>query len=150
MAINEDHLSAQIRAANAQNRKHPLLINIVDGRLVPNVPRLGGREAVRNADGRVVSPAIPPHPKYRIYHGPRNASREERMRLLSTENSMHAAPVGFDPMAAAKPFDIATATAAELVEFAQQQYGANLSENTPVHLLRGRVKAMAEKAQDLT
>ena len=48
MAINEEQLSAVYQARNAQNRKRPMLINIDDGRLMPNVPRLGGRPEVRD------------------------------------------------------------------------------------------------------
>lgn len=149
MAINEEQLSAVYQARNAQNRKRPMLINIDDGRLMPNVPRLGGRPEVRDQQtGRVLEPGIPPHPKYRVYMGDPNATREERMRVLRVGMGIETAPI-FDTQPTAAPFDIATASAEELVAFAQQQYGMSLSPNTPVHLLRGRVKAAAEKANDL-
>jgi len=149
MAINEEQLAAVHQARNAQNRKRPLLINIDDGRLMPNVPRLGGRAEVRdNQTGRVLEPAIPPHAKYRVYMGDPKAPLEERLRILKVGMGAELAPI-FDTQPAAQPFDIATASAEELVAFAQQQYGMSLSPNTPVHLLRGRVKAAAEKANDL-
>ena len=96
----------------------------------------------------MLEPGIPPHPKYRVYMGDPNASREERMRVLRVGMGVETAPI-FDTQPTAAPFDIATASAEELVAFAQQQYGMSLSPNTPVHLLRGRVKAAAEKANDL-
>jgi hypothetical protein len=103
-----------------------------------------------NQTGRVLEPGIPPHAKYRVYMGDPKAPLADRMRILKVGLGAELAPV-FDPKdtVAAKPFDIATASAEELVEFAQQQYGMSLSPNTPVHLLRGRVKAAAEKANDL-
>lgn len=149
MAINEEQLAAAHQARNAQNRKRPLLINIDDGRLMPNVPRLGGRPEVRdNQTGRVLEPAIPPHAKYRVYMGDPNAPLADRLRILKVGMGAELAPI-FDVQPTAQPFDIATASPAELVAFAQQQYGLNLSPNTPEHLLRGRVKAAAEKANDL-
>ncbi len=149
MAINEEQLSAIHQARNAQNRKRPLLINIDDGRLMPNVPRLGGRAEVRdNQTGRVLEPGVPPHPKYRVFMGDPKATKEERLRILQVGMGAEMAPI-FDTQAAVQPFDVATASAEELVAFAHQQYGMSLSPNTPVHLLRGRVKAAAEKANDL-
>lgn len=155
MAIStamEERMSAAVQARNAQNKRWPLLINIDDGRLVPNVPRLGGKEAVKDANGRIVNPAIPPHPKYRVWRGDPKAPTEERLRILNEGMRIEAAPV-IDPAfieSAAAAFDISTASAEDLVAFANEQYGTKLNANTPVHLLRGKVKALAVKHGDVT
>lgn len=149
-AAMEEQLSAAVQARNAQNKRWPLLINIEDGRLVPNVPRLGGKEAVKDANGRVVAPAIPPHPKYRVWRGDSKAPINERLRILNEGMRIEAAPV-IDPTfvaSAAAAFDVSTADANELVAFANEQYGTKLNANTPLHLLRGKVKALAVKHGD--
>lgn len=149
-AAMEERMSAAVQARNAQNKRWPLLINIEDGRLVPNVPRLGGKEAVRDANGRIVAPAIPPHPKYRVWRGDPKASTTERLRILNEGMRIETAPV-IDPTfvaSAEAAFDISTASAEELVAFANEQYGTKLNANTPVHLLRGKVKALAVKHGD--
>lgn len=148
MAINEAALAAQYRTANRQNPKIPFLINIHDGRLVPNVPRLAGRPEKRDpSTGRLLQAAISPHVDYRPYRGRVDAPREERMQVLRTE---YAPREDVPPVAGDAPFDVATADAPALVEFALQQYGINLSPNTPIQLLRGRVKALASEAGDLS
>ena len=149
-AAMEERMSAAVQSRNAQNKRHPFLINIDDGRLVPNVPRLGGKAAVKDANGRTVDPAIPPHPKYRVWRGDPKASRAERLRILNEGMRIEAAPV-IDPAFVASTeaaFDISTASAEELVAFANEQYGTKLNANTPVHLLRGKVKALAVKHGD--
>lgn len=148
MAINEASLAAQYRAANRQNPKIPFLINIHDGRLVPNVPRLAGRPERRDSTtNRLLQAKIDPHIDYRPYRGRVDATREERMQLLRTEYAPMTEEI--KPVGSEAPFDVATADAPALVEFALQQYGMNLSPNTPIQLLRGRVKALANDAGDL-
>jgi len=154
MAISqamEEQMSAQVQRKNAQNKRFPMLIHIDDGRLMPNVPRLSGRPEQRDATGKIISPAIPPHPKYRVFRGDPKAPRAERLRILNEGMKVESAPV-VDATFMATPeaaFDIATANAEELVAFANEQYGLNLNSRTPLHLLRGRVKAAAAKHGDL-
>lgn len=149
-AAMEERMSAAVQSRNAQNKRWPFLINIEDGRLVPNVPRLGGKAAVKNADGRTIDPAIPPHPKYRVWRGDPKAPKAERLRILNEGMRVETAPVidaAFVASAEAA-FDISTADANELVAFANEQYGTKLNANTPLHLLRGKVKALAVKHGD--
>lgn len=151
-AAMEERMSAAAQARNAQNKRWPHLIHIDDGRLVPNVPRLGGKEAVRDANGRIVQSAIPPHPKYRVWRGDPKAPRAERLRILKEGLSIETAPVidATFVASAEAAFDISTASAEDLVAFANEQYGTKLNANTPVHLLRGKVKALALKHGDAT
>jgi hypothetical protein len=149
-AAMEERMSAAVQRRNAQDKRWPMLINIDDGRLVPNVPRLGGKKAVKDANGRTIEPAIPPHPKYRVWRGDSKAPIAERLRILREGLSIETAPVidaAFVASAEAA-FDISTADANELVAFANEQYGTKLNANTPLHLLRGKVKALALKHGD--
>lgn len=140
------------KAANSQNKRYPMLINIDDGRLVPNVPLLGGRKEVRDpVTGKVIQNGRAPHPQYRVYMGDPKAPRAERLRILRQSMGMESAPVvdaGFVEKQV-QAFDIANANAEELVAFAKEQYGLNLSPNTPMHLLRGRIKAKAVEHGDM-
>ena len=68
MAISEaaeQRMVAARAARNKQDKKHPFVINIHDGRLLPNVPNLRA------------------HSNYRVYTGDPKASAQERLRFLS-------------------------------------------------------------------
>ena len=155
----EARMSEARRRANAQDREHPFLINIDDGRLVPNVPRLAG-QAANKALGKAF---IPPHPKYRVYMGPPKAKLEERMRILMTQGLMaRAAVIDTNHLAGsgntvseaekAEAFNINRAGREELVVFAQENYGVaidNASGDTHVMKLRAKVRELARAAGDL-
>lgn len=153
MAITEAteaRMSEANRARNAQDRKNPLLINVDDGRLVPNVPQLGGR----NEDKARGISQILPHPKYRIYKGDPKASLEARMQYLAT-SGVNGRRAVMDSSTEADPalpaFDIQKATREDLVLFAMEQYGMALDEDGTMHLttLRAKVKALAQSVGDL-
>jgi hypothetical protein len=155
---------AEARAArNKQDRKIPLLINIKDFRLMPNVPRLGGQKS----DKATGKPDILPHRDYRPYMGDPRATLEERRRIVETGSYLsRPAVVDSHPLIGntqilgapadggeVEPFDVAKATRQELVDFALRYYGATIDEKGDTHLmsLRAQVKRLAEAAtQDLT
>lgn len=148
----EDTAIQKYKERNKQDRRYPMLINIHDGRLMPNVPRLAGRKEVRDGRGKVIEPGVLPHPDYRVYMGDVRAPRLERLRILQQSLGMEKAPVVDAAYvdAQAQAFDIATANADELVAFAKEQYGLSLSAKTPLHLLRGRVRQRAVEHGDMT
>lgn len=101
----------------AQDSRHPMCININDGRLFPNVPN------------------VRKNPDYRVYTGDINASQSERMQYLRTGLGPKRARV---VMEAPKEevFVIATAGKDDLIAFADMEYGYTLDSSKPVEVLR--------------
>lgn len=166
----EVSMSEAYRARNRQNAKDPLLINLKDGRLIPNVPQLGGRKEKRDGTGKVIQTGIVPHPDYRIYRGDPRASKSERMRILATQGAIEGAPVlpgraqvvdssvladvvNSAPLISHPDFDIAKASREHLVAFALEQYNIALDTDpaNPTHMstLRSQVRALAQGQGDL-
>ena len=92
---------ANHRAKTQQDKKHPFVINIEDGRLMPNV------QALRK------------HKSYVVYRGDVHASLPERMRWLRGERGT-AMILGLDSdeFEEKPPFDLSKATLEDLVAFA--------------------------------
>jgi hypothetical protein len=120
----------QRRLKRRQDRQHPHVVNINDGRLMPNV------EMLRN------------HKDYRVYSGPEGLSAEDRLRWVAGEtkklptkvlNSLKEAPV----------FDVGTATRDDLIVFAMEEYGQVLKPETPLFMMRKLVLKFAENAAAL-
>lgn len=142
----EQKMISDRAARNKQDPKHPYLINVKDGRILPNVPALAGRPA-RKTDSGHVEPAKAGHPDLRVYTGDPKASKEERLRWLQTNGVGTAAqrPVS---LANVEPFDVGTATMDELVEFAQSEYGVDISRMKAQGLkaVRNEVIKLAKEA----
>lgn len=139
-AVEARMISARA-AHNRQNPQHPYLINVKDGRLLPNVPALAGRAAgVEN--GKAI-PAKAGHRDLRVYTGSVKASYEERMKWLETSGLS----VGRDvSMANVEPFDVGTATLDELVDFANLEYGLEINKGLGLKAARTTVIEAARKA----
>jgi len=149
-------------ALNQQNKKYPLLINIEDGRLVPNVRLIGGGPEIRGQDGKVLARAVSPHPKYRVYMGDPKASVSERMRLLATQGIIQQLPVGAEvsvsddvsglpaavhnDFADLAAFDIQRANPQELADYARRVYHHEFAEGTHHNTMRATLRAMAARA----
>jgi hypothetical protein len=152
-SIQEDKMIAQRAARNKQNPKIPFLINIKDGRLMPNVPALAGRAAETAPSGQVI-PAKPPHPHYRPYTGSLKASGDERMHWLQSAGLVISntevqidAPVRRAVVLSDEPaFDIGTATVGELIAFAKEEYGQDLAATGGLKALRTQVGELARRA----
>jgi hypothetical protein len=133
----EMRLAEAQRNRNRQDKRHPMLINIDDGRLMPNVPRLAGR--VGSADRK--EPAIPAHPKYRVYTGDLKATHAERMRWLATSGLRAPSVEDALPL---EPFEIMKASREELVTFARENYpDVKLDPNGHLTALRHAVARAA-------
>lgn len=151
----ETKMIADRNARNKQNTKIPFLINIKDGRLLPNVPQLAGKPAEIAPSGQVI-PGRPPHPNYRPYTGSLKASEEERMKWLQSAGLMIStvvvdtddapAPRRGVILADVEPFDIGTATVAELIAFAKEEYSVELNATGGLRGLRTQVGELAKKA----
>lgn len=139
--INEQQDAALSEAAGRakQDRKTPFVINIHDGRLMPNTPRIRLKK------------------DYRPYHGRGSASIEERMAYLRTEGRGMPAkapavvdsdnfPVGEPPP---PPFDISKASKEELITFAASQYGKVIEPNVHFMTARKMVREFARQAGEL-
>jgi len=123
------------RMKQKQDTKVPFLINIKDGRLVPNVA--GTREL---AD-------------YRPYQGPAKAPLEARLQYLRSEGRLGSAyrplvdsSVEQSSAPPAPPFDIATATKDELISFAAMEYGKMLDTTAHLATLKKQVREFARQA----
>ncbi len=143
--VMEQKMVEANRARNAQDKRHPMLINIKDGRLLPNVPKLRT------------------HKDYRIYMGDPQAPLVDRMRVLQTQGLLHGAAVvdtqnNLERLqmgtieGAGEPFDIAKATREQLKAFAVENYGVELDKegNTHMMTLRAQVRDLAKAKGDLS
>lgn len=125
----------EIQMANAratsrkygQDKKHPFLINIDDGRLMPNVERLRKHRSA----------------KYRVYTGDVKASLDERMAYIkSGVGPARSRVVNTTPE---EPFDVGTASKEDLVAFAASEYGLVLDSGKSLKLLREQFVATLKK-----
>ena len=118
-------------AANTKKRRqdkdNPMVINVHDGRLMPNTPRL-----------RV-------HKDYRVYTGDINAALPERMRWLKGA-PRHQPTKVVNTQEAADEFDLGSASKEDIVLFALQQYGATLDPGQDIRTLRKAVMRLYEAA----
>lgn len=145
--VQEAKMISERAARNKQDKKHPHLINVKDGRLLPNVPALAGyREAVVNG---VLVPGKAMHRNYRVYTGDPKASAEERLKWLETSGSVKAGPRPVT-LANVEPFDVGTATRDELLAFASSEYQEDLSQVGGLKALRTRVIELATRAGAVT
>lgn len=145
MAIGEaqeSRMIAERQARNKQDKKHPYLIHVQDGRLVPNVPMLAGRKA----DPSKGQHARKPHPNYRVYTGDPRADLDERMKWLQTQVGSAGLGGRQISLANVEPFDVGTATLDELIEFAQAEYGIPLSKQLGLKAVRNEVIKLAQEA----
>lgn len=149
----EAKMAAARAARNKQDPEHPMLINIKDYRLMPNVPSL------RN------------HRNYRPFAGDIRATYEERKRIVET-GTMLGRPIVVDtilaklhasnpnvtppaplasPEADEPPFDVGKATREELQAFALRYYGVDVDPDGKTHVmtLRSKVRSLAAAAGDM-
>jgi len=112
------------RAQTAQDKRNPFLIHVDDGRLMPNVARLRG------------------HAKYRVFTGSPKATSEERMAWLRSMGNG-------TPLPTEDPFDIGTASVAELIAFAASEYGVTLDPSTHHNKMRAELRRLAAEAGNL-
>ena len=112
------------RAQTAQDKRNPFLIHVDDGRLMPNVARLRG------------------HAKYRVFTGSPKATPEERMAWLRSMGNG-------TPLPTEAPFDIGTASVAELIVFAASEYGVMLEPSTHHNKMRAELRRLAAEAGNL-
>ena len=112
------------RAQTAQDKRNPFLIHVDDGRLMPNVARLRG------------------HAKYRVFTGSPKATPEERMAWLRSMGNG-------TPLPTEDPFDIGTASVAELIAFAASEYGVTLDPSTHHNKMRAELRRLAAETGNL-
>ena len=110
-----------------QDRENPMVINIHDGRLMPNTPRL-----------RI-------HKDYRVYTGPIDASEPDRMKWVAGALKQRAAVVT-NSRADEDIFDLGAASKDDILVFANENYGKVLDPQTDIRTLRKIVMQLAEQA----
>lgn len=123
----EDAIAAA-RARSRQDKVHPFLIHLEDGRLIPNTP------------------LIRKNPKYRVYLGDINATLSERMRFINSGVGRTKVVDSSEP----EPdvFDIGKATKDELVVFAMGTYGVSLAADTDIRTLRKQVSDLHKQRSE--
>jgi hypothetical protein len=123
-AAQEQSLSdSYMRAKKKQDKTHPHLVNVKDGRLMPNTPKL--REM---AD-------------YRVYDGPIDSTREQRLAWV--KKAIGRNPVKIVNTQVEESFDIGKASKDDLVTFAYEQWGQTLDIAKPLKVLRDEVSKLA-------
>lgn len=121
--------SASASRTRRQDKKNPLLISMKDFLLFPNVPRLReGKDML-------------------LYTGNPKADLAERKRYVETMKTGRSGIRAVMDSSAA--FDVGTATAQELVDFALQEYGTQLNLSAPLATLRKQVVKLARDADAL-
>jgi hypothetical protein len=132
MTAQQEMNSANARATSrefGQSRDNPFLINIDDGRLIPNVKR------IREHRGA----------KYRVYTGDPKASIDERMAYLKSGLGRPGRRGVVNSAAVVEePFDIAKASKEDLVAFAASEYGLALDSAKSLKVLREEFAKAAE------
>lgn len=125
----ESNLSQAAAASKKrkQDATNPMVINIHDGRLMPNTPRL-----------RV-------HKDYRVFTGDINATLPERMRWLTGTKHQPIRVVNTADTAA--EFDLGAASKEDIVTFAFEQYGVVLEPTKDIRTLRKEVMRLFEASK---
>lgn len=120
MARNDDHTEERLnenRSRRRQNREVPFVVRS-DGVLMPNVPLIAKKQ------------------NFRPYHGPTKPA-PSRQQLIDYYNgygqSQRRKVVFTQPQ---EPFDLGTAGAAEIVDFALTEFGVELDAAKPLAELR--------------
>lgn len=119
---------ANARAKKKQDKTNPMVVNIEDGRLMPNTPRLRA------------------HPQYRVYAGPKDADAAGRLRWLDGQSRAGKTKI-VNSMAESDTFDVGTASVDDLIVFAMDNYGLALDPDKPMKTLRKQVMEAAAKAE---
>lgn len=117
---NQEAQAAARRAAKRQDKKHPMLVNINDGRLVPNVPRLRT------------------HKDYRVYDGPKGLTDKARAKWANDALRTRT-PQVIDSGEPEEPFNVRTASRDDLLLFAADNLGMMLDESKDTETLRKEV-----------
>lgn len=121
---------AQSRAAARQNREIPFLINVKDGRLVPNTPGNANLSS------------------YRPFLGDYKAPLTERMAYLKSSGVGRGRVQVTNSAAEPAVFDIGKATKDELIAFAFDNFQSVLVD-APLGTLRKQVAELAKAADSL-
>ena len=118
--------NAQKRSAKRrQDKDHPMVVNINDGRRMPNVPML--RE----------------HKDYRVYMGPPNASDAEALAWVKGEVKRKVPKITYtSPM---DSFDVGKATKDDLIVFAMEELALPLEPTMHIATMRSKVMEAANK-----
>ena len=109
------------RGAKAQDKKSPFVININDGRLIPNTIKTRANK------------------NYRVYRGDVYASQDERMRYLSSAGLGSGAASVEDDV-----FELSKATREQLIEYAMSEHGVTLDPQMHLARLRSKVAELAK------
>jgi len=126
----QDSNLSQAAAASKKRKQdatNPMVINIHDGRLMPNTPRLRT------------------HKDYRVYTGDINATLPDRMRWLTGTKRQPIRVV--NTQEATNEFDLGSASKEDIVTFAFEEYGAVLEPTQDIRKLRKEVIRLFEASK---
>lgn len=126
MAIDEnlEERVAQNRGRTRQNKTTPWLIRD-DGMLMPNVPGIAKKN------------------NYRPYHGALDATLEQRMEYLRGFGGRQRRAVVASAPVEVEPLDISKATKAELIAFAEEEFGYTIDPDDHLNKVRSAVAKLA-------
>lgn len=125
MAAIDENLEqrvAESRGRMRQNKAVPWLIRDPDGSLWPNVPNIAKKQNMRP------------------YHGPLDASQEQRLQYLQGHVRRRVVvTAATEP----EPFDLAKCTKDEIIAFAEEEYGYTLDPEKDLEDLRKELAGVA-------
>jgi hypothetical protein len=122
----QENAMADSRASSrqyGQDKRHPFLINIDDGNLIPNTATLRKQRLGKG--------------KYVVYTGDAKASLDERMAYLASSlRGLGRTRVIDSTVTQEPPFDVGTCSKDDLLAFAANEYGVVLDRTKPLDVLR--------------
>ncbi len=111
-----------------QDKDHPMVVNINDGRRMPNVPML--RE----------------HRDYRVYMGPPNASDADALKWVRGDLKRGTPQVTYTSPTDA--FDVGKATKDDLIVFAMEEFALALEPTMHIATMRSKVLEASNKVAE--
>ena len=112
--------AANQRAKFKQDKTNPHVVNIEDGRLMPNIPGLRK------------------HPMYRVYAGPKTDNPSERLRWLEGQSRAGKAKL-VNSKTEEDTFDVGTAKA-DCLRVGNSHGHGRAAENRPARCARGQMQ----------
>lgn len=127
---------AATREKFKQDKTTPLVINITDGRLLPNTVAVSGQ-----SDGHGGFVEGTRDANYVPYHGDPKASLEERMKWLRTANTAPRRVIFSASATEPERIDLDKMSKEQLINFAASEFSMKISAQTDVKTVRKMILA---------
>jgi hypothetical protein len=127
---------AATREKFKQNKDTPLVINVTDGRLLPNTVAVSGQP-----DGHGGFIEGTRDPNYVPYHGDPKATLEERMKWLRTANTAPRRVIFSASAVEPERIDLDKMSKEQLINFAASEFSMKISAQVDIKSIRKMILA---------